>query len=158
MLGDRARADIQRASDGTIGAPERGETQDPDLPVGEVGEVGEVCEVRWLRELALPGTLQRRHQRQADDVQEVSIVLGEVPRGTVERDADNLRPPDREPEPHLVLHTDPAEILAVQVQALEVPVAEEVADHDRVRVTGFPVVVDQGMLMDVGGERRLYTL
>jgi hypothetical protein len=55
VLGDRARANVERVSDGTVSTPERGETQDPHLPVGEVGETGDRTGGRCRQ--AFPGAL-----------------------------------------------------------------------------------------------------
>src|SRR5258707_8981161 len=93
MLGDRARTDVERASDGTVSTPERGETQDPHLPVGEVGETGDRtggrCRQAFPGALALAGARLCRHQRDADDIQESSLILREATPGTRKRDAND---------------------------------------------------------------------
>lgn len=104
--------------------------------------------------LASSGAQQRGHQRVAEEAEQVTVGLGEVAAGTIERDADDLRIWAWHAEGDLVLDGNMPEELGVQAEAVEASSAEEVADLDWLAVTGGPVVVDQRVFVYVRGEDR----
>jgi hypothetical protein len=87
VLGDGARADIKGAGDGLVGAAARGELEDLHLAVGQVGHACGLCGPQGsARAVPVTRPPQRVAERRGERVQQVAIVLGEVPARPVQRD------------------------------------------------------------------------
>jgi hypothetical protein len=87
MLGDRARADVERAGDRLVGAASRGEPEDLYLAVGQRGHgVGLRRRQRGTRALPVARPPQRVAQRRAERGQHGAIIFGKVPACPVQRD------------------------------------------------------------------------
>jgi hypothetical protein len=87
MLGDRARADVERAGDRLVGAAARGELEDLYLAVGQGGQgAGPRRLQSGTRALPITRPPQRVAQRRAERCQHGAIILGKVPACPVQRD------------------------------------------------------------------------
>src|SRR6202167_2622275 len=79
MLGDRARAHVERAGDRLVSAAARGELQDLYLAVGQGGQtVSPRRRKRGTRALPIPRQPQRVAQRRAERFQHGAIILGKI--------------------------------------------------------------------------------
>jgi hypothetical protein len=153
VLGDRPGADVESSGDATVGAALGDQVEDLQLAVGQAGQLAVTGRGQGVPGLvALGGARPRDHQRRAQDTEHVTLGLGEVAVGAVERDPDDLRIGARQADSELVLDGEVAEELGIEPQAVETPPADEVADLDRAAVTGGTVVVHQRVLVYVRGE------
>ncbi len=107
------------------------------------------------RLLAGPGAQESGHQRCPQDAEHGAIGFGEVAARPAERDADDLAAGGRQAQSDLVLSWNAAEELRIQTQAVESPLAEEIADLDRFAIASRAVMIDQRMFVHVRGELRL---
>jgi hypothetical protein len=87
VLGDRARAHVEGAGDGNVGAAARREPQDLHLAVGQVGQAaGPRRRQRGTRAVPIARPPHRVGQRRADRRQHGAIILGKVSACPVQRD------------------------------------------------------------------------
>jgi hypothetical protein len=104
MLGDRARAHLERAGDRLVSAAARGELQDLYLAVGQGGQgVRPRRRQRGTRALPITRPPQRVAQRRAERCQHGAIILGKVPACPVQRDRRETVMVVRKAERNLVL-------------------------------------------------------
>jgi hypothetical protein len=87
MLGDRARAHVERAGDRLVSAAAGGELQDLYLAVGQGGQtVSPRRRQRGTRALPITRPPQRVAQRRAERFQHGAIILGKISTCPVQRD------------------------------------------------------------------------
>ncbi|HTS97604.1 MAG TPA: hypothetical protein VMI33_13380 [Streptosporangiaceae bacterium] len=156
VLGDRARADVDRAGDGQVGAPPGGQPEDLDLAVGEPGQaVGVRRGQGGAGPLLAARPPQGPAQRFGQGAQQGPVGLGEIALGPVERDGqEQVVRRAGQAEGHLVLDRDVAEELRVQAEPVELLAVQEVTDLGRRVGTVSAVVDEQRVLMQVGLEIR----
>jgi len=107
VLGDRARAHVDRAGDGQVGPAGCGEFQHLHLAGGEAGHV--IAGIRHDGAGLLPAAHppQRVAQRLGQDAEQRPVGFGEVPLRPVEGDRGQpLLARPRQDEDHLVLYRD----------------------------------------------------
>jgi hypothetical protein len=91
VLGDGARADVEGAGDGEVGAAVGRELQDLYLAVGQIGQtVGPRRRQRGTRAVPITRPPQRVAQRRAERCQHGAIILGKVSACPVQRDRREL--------------------------------------------------------------------
>jgi hypothetical protein len=87
MLGDRARAHVERAGDRLVSTAAGGELQDLYLAVGQGGQtVSPRRRQRGTRALPITRPPQRVAQRRAERFQHGAIILGKISTCPVQRD------------------------------------------------------------------------
>jgi hypothetical protein len=154
VLGDGARADVDDAGDGDVGAALGGKPQDLKLAVGQARDMG--GRRRLERGTGIAARLRAVHgavQRPGEHAEDRAVLLGEIPAGPVERDRGEQAVAGRQVKADLVLDPDGAEELGVDAQVVELLLAEHIADLDRLGVAGLVDVVDQRVLGHVCRER-----
>jgi hypothetical protein len=151
VLGDRARADVDRGGDGLVGAARGGELQDLDLPVGEfAAAVGARPGQGGARPALGARPAQGVAQRRLQHAQQRGVGVGEVRPGPVERDRDQpVVGRAWHAERDLVLDRDVPEEFRINTEPVELLAAGEIADPGRVRHAGGPVVDQQWVLVQV---------
>ena len=110
MLGNRARADVERAGDRLVSAAARGEVQDLYLAIGQGGQtVSPRRRERGTRALPITRPPQRVAQRRAERFQHGAIILGKISTCPVQRDRREMAIlVVRQAERNLVLDRDVA--------------------------------------------------
>jgi hypothetical protein len=140
VLGHRARADVDRAGDGHVGPPGRGQIQHLHLAAGEIGQaVG-------LGGHRRPGPVPRRRppqriaHRRHDRAQHPAVLVPELPARPAQRDADLFAIARAgHGERDLVVGRDMTEVLGVDPQPAKSLPADHVADLGRPGAVGITV-------------------
>jgi hypothetical protein len=156
VLGDGARADVEGAGDGKVGAAARGELEHLHLAVGQVGQpFGLRPGQRGTRALPIVRPPQRVAQRRAERAQQGAIVLGEILARPVQRDRGDLAVRrGGQAERNLVLDRYMPEEFRIKTKPVESLLTEEIANLGWLVRSARPVVYEQGMLVQVGLEHR----
>ena len=155
VLRDGARADVEGAGDGKVGAAARGKLEHLHLAVGQGGQAFGLRRQRGARALTIASPPQRVAQRRAERAQQGAIVLGKILARPVQRDRRELAVRRaRQTECDLVLDRDMPEEFRIKTKPVESLLSEEIANLGWLAGPACPVVYEQRVLVQVGLERH----
>jgi hypothetical protein len=155
VLGDSARADVDRPRDGEVGPAAGGQLKDLQLAIGEVSQGLGRGRHGGADIAASARPSQRVAHRRHDRAQQRGIGRAELPARPAQRDADRpALPRARQGKRDLVVGRNVPEVLVVDAQPPESVAAHHVADPGGPAAAGGQLVLHQRVLAHVGLKDR----